>query len=123
MSRMDDILSSLVRRTEEGKLKWRTSADSQVFIASVDTIGIAVRRIGQRNHLVSEERHKLEILNDEGMTVEVLETGDDFGLVPTESLATGEQARNLNRLFTLARRSALESDATLEKLARNLERL
>ena len=122
MSRMDDILTSLVTRTDEGKLKWKPSVDSETFLTSVDTIGIVVMQIG-RNFPLKDERHRLEILNDEGMTVEVLETGDDFGLVPTESLATGEQARNLDRLFTLARCSALESDATLEKLARNLERL
>ena len=123
MTRIDDILLSLIKRTEEKKLKWRTSVDSQVFISAVDTIGIVVRRIGRRNYPVNEEPHQLEILNDEGLTVEVLETGDDFGPVPPERLATGEQTKNLSCLYTLARSSALESDLTLEKLARNLERL
>ena len=122
MSRMDDILSSLVTRTDEGKLKWKPSVDSETFLTSVDTIGIVVKHMG-RNSLLKDERHRLEILNDQGIKVEILETQDDLGSVPTEELATTEQARDLSRLYTLARRSALESDMTLEKLARNLERL
>ena len=122
MSRMDDVLRGLIKRTEEGKLNWRTSVDTRGFFSAVDTTSIVVRQLG-RNFLPSQERHRLEILNDQGITVEILETQDNLESVPTERLATKEQAKDLSRLFALARRSALESDMTLEKLARNLERL
>ena len=115
MDRMTTILQGLIKRTEERDLNWKTSVDSKAFIAAVDTTGIIVRMLDD-----FLETHRLEILNDDGVTAAVLETSDPIRKVPKESRATDEQAAELSRLFTLARQSALNADLTLEKLANDL---
>ncbi len=114
MSRMPEILDGLIAKTEEGKLTWRTTLGSDSFMTSVDTIAILVRED-------FDKRHRLSILNDEGLTVQVLQTPiTEFRGSETENDATPEQARQLSRLFTLARGSALKADLTLEQLAKSL---
>ena len=114
------VLEGLINRTHEGKLNWHTTADPDRFMTAVDMIVVVVSRLS-RGISLGNERHRLEIVNDEGITVEVLETNDTLGLFPSERLPTAEQAEKLSQLFTLARRSALDTDATLEKLANSLD--
>lgn len=115
MDRMTTILQGLIERTEQAELSWKTSVDKNAFIAAVDTTGIIVRMLDD-----FLETHRLEILNDDGVTAVVLETSDPMRKAPKESRATDEQATELSRLFTLARQSALNADLTLEKLAKSL---
>ncbi len=119
MNEIDKILEGLVQRTDDGKLKWNPSAESGEFVASVGAISVVVRQLSE-SYLHVPARHQLEILNDEGSTVEVLETNDEYGLVPSDRRATIPQAQILSSLYVLARRSALNTQSTLEKLARDL---
>lgn len=118
MSKMTTILERLINRTQEGKLPWEITANSDTFVASVDTTAVIIRMVDG-----FLERHRLEVLNDKGNTAVVLETDDTFGKIPREILATPEQSQDLRRLFVLARQSALDSNSTLEKLASDLERI
>ena len=120
MSKIAEVLDRLIRRTSDGKLSWQTSVDPDRFLVVVDTIGVTIKRSGG-GPMASDERYQLEILNGQGTTVEVLETENIFHAVPGERRANDEQGQKLSRLFTLARRSALDSDATLEKLANSLD--
>jgi hypothetical protein len=120
MSNIARVLEGLINRTHEGKLQWQTTADPDRFLAAVDMIAVVISRLST-GLLLADERYRLEILNDEGTTVEVLETDDAFEMVPSERLPTAEQAQKLIRLFTLARRSDLDTEATLEKLANSLD--
>ncbi|MCY4653064.1 MAG: hypothetical protein OXC95_07860 [Dehalococcoidia bacterium] len=116
MSRIDEVLEGLINRTAEEKLAWQTSADTNAFVAAVGGISIVIR--SQNRILII--RHRLEIQNDDGTTVQVLQTRDDSELVSTEDDATPEQARKLSHLYALARRSALKTDTTLDELAESL---
>ena len=118
MSDMSTILRALISRTEEGKLNWKTTVDNKAFVAAVDTTGVIIKMMDD-----FLETHRLEILNDKGLTAVVLETDSGFGKVPEESRATDEQIHYLRRLFVLARESALDANTTLEKLALDLERI
>ena len=120
MDNMGRILKGLLRRTEDGKLKWKPSAAGESFVAAVDTIAVSVRSLGSEAFHVPT-RYRLEVMNEQGLTVEALESPDTFGLVAEERLATGEQDGEMSRLFILARRSALDTDSTLQKLADRLE--
>lgn len=123
MSKMSMILKGLVDRTDEGKLTWRSSVDENVFITAVDAISIAISSIGSARDLkgIRQERYRLEIQNDEGITVEVLETPDYNRVFQSrETDATAEESEELRHLFILARRSALNADLTLDKLANSL---
>ena len=103
MTELDKILEGLIRRTTEGRLKWSRTFQSDRFVTSVDAVSIV---ISERFHSV----YGLEILNEDGETVESIES-------PYTSEA---QNRQFERLFVLARRSALNSEATLQKLAKSL---
>lgn len=120
MDQLDKILEGLVRRTADGKLQWkRTIADNE-FVTSVDAIGIAVRELG-RNSLGYPHRRQLEIADEKGATVEVIEAVGGTVRVPYDQSENDERARQLKELYQMARRSALDTQATLEKLAKSLE--
>jgi hypothetical protein len=70
----------------------------------VDAISIAIWE-------VADPSYTLEILNESGETVETLDYRN----------STEAQDQQLARLYLLARRSALDTDSTLEKLAKGLE--
>lgn len=120
MSELDKILEGLVQRTVDGKLKWNRTVETRQFVTSVDAISVVVRELNEA-HLTTPARHRLEILDVEGSTVEVLESEDEYGLVPVDRLATSEQSYYMDRLYALARRSALDTQSTLQKLAKALE--
>ena len=120
MGKIDEILVGLTERTDEGRLKWRTSANPNRFVSAVGDIAVVVSLVEQQG-LGQDARFRLEILNDQGVTVEAIETVDSFGFVPEHSRATNEQAQSLSRLFGLARRSALDVASTLDQLTKNLD--
>ena len=104
MTELGQILEGLVQRTTEGKLKWSRSVETDRFVASVDAISVVIAETRRLTH-------RLDILDESGQTVESLDYQD----------TTREQDEQLARLYVLARRSALDVDATLEKLAKALD--
>ena len=119
MNELDKILEGLVQRTTDGQLQWKRTVAENEFVTSVDAIGIVVRELGQ-NSLGFPLRRQLEIADESGATVEVLETGGGKVGVPHDRLQSDKQARQLQQLYEMARRSALDTQATLEKLAKAL---
>ena len=103
---LGQILTGIVRRTTEGKLKWSLSAENDQFVTSVDTISIVIAAISPRGGL-----YRLDIFNESGEGVDSLDSQN----------ATVEYHRQLTQLYVLARRSALDVESTLEKLAKALE--
>lgn len=110
MSELDNILARLIQRTTERKLKWSRAANPNQFVTSVDAISVVIHEMPGFDYGVSSS-YRLEILNEDGETVEIL--GD--------MEATVEQCQQLERLHTTARRSTLRYEETLEKLARALD--
>ena len=45
MIELGQILAGLVRRTEEGRLKWRRVVENDRFVTSVDAISIVIQEI------------------------------------------------------------------------------
>ena len=103
---LGQILIGIVRRTTEGKLKWSLSVENDQFVTSVDAISIVITATGP-----SRSMYRLDILDESGETVDSLNYQDTTGL----------QDQELARLYVLARRSALDVESTLEKLAKALE--
>ena len=104
MIELGPILEGLIQRTTEGKLKWSRTVPHDRFVTAVDAISIVIQ-------VEFSGSYSLEILNEAGETAESLEYRD----------ATAEQIAQLARLFVLARRSALNTEATLQKLAKALD--
>ena len=105
MIELGQILSGLVQRTAEGKLRWFRSVQDYRFIASLDTISVTI------TEEIPNSRYRLEIFDESGEIVESLGYRD----------TSTEQDEELVHLYVLARRSAHNIDETLEKLARALE--
>ena len=104
MIELGQILEGLVRRTTEGKLNWSRTVENRRFVTSVDAISVVIEEL----QYPPDIRYRLDILDESGETVESLRYED----------TTSEQDEQLARLYVLARRSALNINATLEKLAR-----
>ena len=107
MIELGQILEGLVQRTTEGKLNWSRTVENGRFVTSVDAISVVVEEL----QYPADIRYRLDILDESGETVESLRYED----------MTSEQDEQLARLYVLARRSALNIDSTLEKLAKGLE--
>ena len=107
MIELSEILEGLVQRTSEGRLKWKRAVENWRFVTSLDAISIVIEEIEEDR----ETYHRLDILNESGEIVESLGVQD----------TTPQQYKQLARLYVLARRSALDIDSTLEKIARALE--
>ena len=101
------ILEKLVERTTEGRLNWRPSVADGRFVTSVDAISLVIAGIpGERSAF------QLDIHDPEsGQIIESLGHAE----------TTAEQDGALRRLYVLARRSALDTESTLQKLAKALE--
>ena len=110
MIELGQILEGLVQRTSEGKLRWTRTVESDRFITSVDAISVAIVDLGN-NINTGDEIYRLDILDELGDVVESLSYQD----------TDIQQDRQLARLFVLARRSALNIDSVLEKLAKGLD--
>jgi hypothetical protein len=105
MIEVGQILAGLVQRTTEGKLKWSRAVENGRFVTSVDAISIMIQEM-QAGGL-----YRLNIFDESGETVESL----------SYQYTSEEEDDQLARLYVLARRSALNVDLTLEKLAKALE--
>ena len=120
MDNMGKILKGLLKRTEGGQLKWTPSLEGTSFVAAVDAIAVSITAI-LTGVPSQSDRHRLEVFNDQGIPVESLESPARFGFPQKGQKATDEQDGEMSRLFTLARRSALDTDSTLRKLVDSLE--
>ena len=97
---LDTILEGLVQRTTEDRLHWVGTVKDDRFVTAVQAISIAIEQ-------QSSGAYALEILDEEGRLVEILDHNN----------ATAAQDRLLGRLYVQARRSAIGAQVTLEKLA------
>jgi hypothetical protein len=120
MNELDKILGGLIRRTVNGHLKWRSSVEENEFVTSVDAISVVIRSLGGRNWR-SPDRYQLVIIDEKGSTVEVFEAGGEFETVAYDQVGKTEQSQQLDELYSLARRTALNTQATIDKLVKALD--
>ena len=115
MNELDKILEGLATRTNDGKLKWSPSAISNEFVTSINAISIAIQELRTVGSILrSKGEYRLTIFDESGKEIEFLETVN-------EDRVEIRRAEQLADLYILARRSALNTQATLEKLAKALE--
>ena len=117
MNELNQILEGLAKQTDDGKLKWKPSATSDEFVVSIAAISVVIKELRTRpNPLLVAGKYRLTICDEGGKAVEVLEAD-----IENKGEDEIKRANQLKRLYTLARRSALNTQATLEKLAKALE--
>lgn len=120
MSELDRIIGGLTRRTVNGALKWRSSARENEFVTSVDAISVVLRSLGGSSWR-TPDRYQLVIIDEQGSTVEVFEAGGEFEPVGYYDADKTQQSQQLDELYSLARRSALNTQATIDKLVKALD--
>ena len=120
MTSIDQIIDRLIQLTEDGTLEWESSSNGDELTVSVDAFSVKLKWLEPDGFPVWE-RYRLAILNDDGSTVRTLETDDEFGFVSRGRVATPEQAKQMELLFAVAHRSALNIEATLAQLVKALE--
>ena len=113
MNELDRILDGLIQRTSDGKLRWSRAASDDQFATSVDTISVVVGKSSRLQRGVPD-LPRLEIYNERGDLAEIMQ----FDGPPADGL---NQIQKLQQLHGLARRSALDTQSTLEKLVKALE--
>ena len=121
MSDINAILDLLIQRTVQGRLPWKRTAGRDEFFAPLDATTVVVKDLtGPRLPLPG--RYQLVIVKRDGATVEVLETGDEFGMIPADRAATPLQQQKLVELYRSARSYALDIQSALDELSSDLNK-
>ena len=120
MNELDQILAELVRRTADGRLHWMLSAEDDEFVASIGAVSMIVRQQGFDPLRLGGWIHQVEILNERGRTVEVIQASTSLGELAFDSPDNLNRVRLLDELYAAARRSALDADATIKQLRESL---
>ena len=119
MNELDQILEELVRRTADGRLHWMLSAEDDEFVASIGAVSMIVRQQGF-DPLRGGRIHQVEILNERGRSVEVIQANTSLDELAFDSPDNLNRVRLLDELYAAARRSALDADATIKQLRESL---
>ena len=117
MDKMTGILTKLIEKSRDGKITWRDTADKQTFLTMLGETGVS---IGFNN---ATGVYELQILDNRGRVIESVSVG--YPSLVTNLNLTGPEkvmvAKTLRDLHEIARRSALNIDATLDEIASHLD--
>ncbi len=102
------ILDSLLKRTREDELNWKTTASSSKYLLVLSDSSIV---INLDKDLVERELIEFEFKNERGETVESVEV---------DSTKNEKNYDRSAELYELARRKALKSDDTIDKIIKQL---
>lgn len=118
--KISHLIDLLLEKTDEGKVSWESTANSDTFISSLGLYGISIGRRMPESSLTGMSvalygarptTYVLSFLDDSGETfdskVEESRDSDDY--------------EKLEELFTCARRSAHNVGESLERLLQELE--
>ncbi|MEZ5404251.1 MAG: hypothetical protein R2729_31520 [Bryobacteraceae bacterium] len=100
------LIGKLLKRTRDGSLTWRETADEEEFLAPTPNASVL---ISQRFGRFGTEL-RIKILDDRGRVVETMDASENSGC---EEEAT--------ELYEAARRTALNSERVLDELLQSLD--
>ena len=103
-----DVLAALMQKSLAKEVLWSTTTDADAFIVRFETSGIVLRQYTSR----SESWIDFDVFNDDGVKI------DGFGVSDEE----GEDWKTINELFSIARRSALAVDDTIQGILAELNK-
>ena len=102
------ILDSLLNRTRKDELNWKTTASTSKFLLVLNDSSIV---INSDIPILWQEIVEFEFKNERGETVENVEV---------DSTKNEENYEKASELYDLARRKALKSDDTIDKIIKQL---
>ena len=106
--RLESLISKLIYATREGYLQWSPTADDTSFRVSFQSGNISLKKDNGYDPEMMEpyETRQLSVYNDKGRLIE--EYHPSFS--PTDT------TKDFDELFTLARRSAYDTNNVLDAL-------
>lgn len=109
--RVKDLVGLLLKRTRDGALKWQTTADENTFRLASRTANVRATKseVVDPAALTPVELRRLSVTNEFGRVIE-----EYFPESPLE-------IDQFDQLFSVARRSASNTDDVLEELMKELE--
>lgn len=108
---IEQLVARLTDLTENGKVKWRETADEAIFLVPVAKFVVSVGKEDIDTWGQENVRFRVRVLDHSGKTL------DD------DSASSGEDFSRLGRLHELARRNALNVDEALTDLLSSLEHI
>lgn len=103
-NKFEIIFNSLIERTENGELNWKTTASPSTYLLVLNDSSISI-------DFPTFGSFEFEFRNERGETVESVSISRD---------EDEEKFQKANKLWELARRKALKSDDTIDKIIKQL---
>lgn len=109
--KMSNLVTTLVEKTEEGKVSWSPTVNADEFVAGFSRYAILIRKDILLDESPSQTYFELLFLNENGREME------------SSVSISGERGvqQRLRKLFTLARRSAYNVEEGLNRLLQEIE--
>lgn len=107
MADVADILSTLLERTNQDRIRWQTTADDETFLVVLGNSSVSISEGSVGSY---PKQYTLKILNQDGREIERM---DSVQPSPYDYL--------LSDLYLKARRVALGVDSQLDTLLQELE--
>lgn len=104
MAGMTDVIDKLAERTAEGRVPWKTAFGESSFFARLGNLLVLISAR-------SDNSIRLSVSNEKGTEVDSVE-GPNLN---------AQASARLNYLYNSARRTALDTDQTLEELLELLD--
>ena len=116
MDKMTEIMTKLIEKSRDGKITWRDTAGKQKFLTMLGETGVAI------DHDSVTGVYELQVVDNRGRVIESVSSGyGAYEISLREASRRKEMIENMKDLHEIARRSALNIDATLDKLSIHLD--
>ena len=109
--KLTSLVTTLVEKTEEGKVSWNPTVNADEFVAGFSRYAILIRKDILLDESPIQTYFELLFLNEDGREME------------SSVSISGERGiqQRLRKLFTLARRSAYNVEEGLNRLLQEIE--
>lgn len=116
--KLTSLVTTLVEKTEEGKVSWSPTVNADEFVAGFSRYAILIRKdvaVYEFGDTSQETHLELLFLNEDGRVM------DSKAASPDSLSDQSDDFERLYELFTLARRSAYNVEEGIDRLLQELE--
>lgn len=116
--KLTSLVTTLVEKTEEGKVSWNPTVNADEFVAGFSRYAILIRKdvaVYEFGDTSQETHLELLFLNEDGRVM------DSKAASPDSLSGQSDDFERLYELFTLARRSAYNVEEGIDRLLQELE--
>ena len=108
MATINDVAGKLLKLSQNGKVRWKASAAAHTFVASFGAMSVIITASDHGYHSSTPYWYKLTALDDKGDELDALDS-------------THKNSTDLESIYNIARRTALNADEKLQELIDAME--